>query len=142
MKRSIGLRAHIAACDRGRLGLTGALERPVFLPRRAAIDPALEQSPSAPRSVACANSGGGIRIVASGVAHALIDQALGGLARNDGRAVGAGLEGGFPQVQAQAGHAGCAVGPVALKAVVGKDGADLPLEIDRRCCALCRGLRH
>jgi len=31
---------------------------------------------------------------------------------------------------------------MALKAIVGKYRADLPLEIDRRCRALCRGLRH
>ena len=73
----------------------------------------------------------------SRLADALVEQALGGLAGHDGGALGAGFQRRFPAVEAQAGLPRRAVGAVALEAIVGKDGADLALEIDRR-----RGLRQ
>ena len=103
----------------------------MFLPGRALVDPELQFG----------DLGGGEGFVrslgrhaarGSGGGDALVEEAVGGLAGDDGGAVFAELEGGFLVVEAEVGHAGVGVGAVALEAVVGEEGADFALEVDSR----------
>ena len=97
-------------CDGGRLGLDGSLEGPVFFPRSAAVDPALEDR-DLRRGEALVRIGRRHAEVGVRIADALVEQALGGFAGHDGGAVGAGFERRFPAVEPQAGLRAALSGP-------------------------------
>ena len=65
-----------------------------------------------------------------GMGDALVEQAGLGVARDDQAAAGPLGEGSLPGIQPEIHHPGGRIGTVALEAVVGEDGTNVPLEVD------------
>ena len=114
-----------------RRGLDWRLEGPVLLPWRAAVDPAFEQR-DLRRSQPLVRLGRWHPRSRVRIADALVQQAVGSLAGYNRRAVGSPLQRRILAVQPKSSLPRSAIRPVALEAVVGKNRADLPLEIRRR----------
>ena len=67
-----------------------------------------------------------------GMAHALVQAALGGVSRDDETVTAAICKGALACIEAQVGLAGVSVGSVASEAAVGEDRANVLLEVDPR----------
>ena len=103
----------------------------MLLPRRAAVDPALEQRDLRRRQTLVRlcrrHPRSRVRI-----ADALVKQAVGRLARYNRSAIRPPLQRRVPPVQPKSRLPRSAIRPVALKAVIRKNRANLPLEIRHR----------
>ncbi len=118
------------ARDRQRGGLH-RLERPVVFPVRAMGDPLAKQGDLLGLEL-LAGLDRRHHVVLVGMGDAADQFALGGLAGDDGESAGlGGLEGVGLEVEAELGLALALVRAVAGEAVLGKDGADVAVEINR-----------
>ena len=126
-------------CSHARRGGThGGLERPVFFPSRALLDPALEHALLLIGEVLLGEDRRHAhRVFVAG--DALIEQAGACVAGRDDAASRAHGKCALARIQPQSGHARIFVRPVTVEAVFREDGADLTLKVHRAGGLRCKG---
>ena len=112
-------------------GPANGLEGPVLVPGGSLLDPLAQRGDlfvvQRPLGVGRRHPKGRL-----GMGDALVEQAGLRVARNDEASVGPPGECPLPGIQPEIRHPGGRIGTVALEAVVGEDGTNVPLEVDGR----------